>query len=89
MAKRATKLARILQTLLRRSLNRFEAELVGDHCLHSTVSSLRHSYALTVESHWEQVPNNHSDQLTSVKRYFIPEKGRNKAKQLLKLWGLL
>lgn len=89
MAKRVTKLARILQTLIGRSLNRFEAEPLGDHCLHSTVSALRHSHAITVESHWEQVPNNHSDQLTSVKRYFIPEKGKNKAKQLLKRWGLL
>jgi hypothetical protein len=37
------------------SLNRFEAERFGDHCLNSTVSVLR-ADGLTLHGQWEYVP---------------------------------
>lgn len=36
-----TKIMTVYETLQKRSLNRFEAERIGDHCLHSTISELR------------------------------------------------
>lgn len=40
--RRPRKWARILRAFLDgRSLNRFEAERIGDHCLHSTVAKLQ------------------------------------------------
>ena len=36
-----TKKSMILDALRQRSLNRFEAEKLGDHCLNSTISILR------------------------------------------------
>lgn len=36
-----TKKSAILETLRQRSLNRFEAERLGDHCLNSTIAELR------------------------------------------------
>src|SRR5713226_95358 len=42
LAQRETKLKRILAELARgRSLNRFQAEPLGDHCLHSTVAKIQ------------------------------------------------
>lgn len=51
-----TKLARILAILRSgRTLNRFDAEVVGDHCLNSTVSALRADGNL-INGQWERVP---------------------------------
>lgn len=51
-----TKLARILAILRSgRSLNRFEAEAYGDHCLNSSVSALRADGNL-IHGEWERVP---------------------------------
>lgn len=41
MSSASTKKSRVLAELRRRSMNRFQAERIGDHCLHSTVSALR------------------------------------------------
>ena len=50
-----TKVGRILAILRSgRTLNRFEAEVVGDHCLNSTVSILR-AYGYLIDGQWEQV----------------------------------
>ncbi|NHZ83950.1 hypothetical protein F2P44_32480 [Massilia sp. CCM 8695] len=50
-----------------RSLNRFEAERFGDHCLHSTISTLRgKGYQFFDE--WEWVPTRFGKEV-HVKRY--------------------
>jgi hypothetical protein len=50
-----------------RSLNRFEAEKVGDHCLHSTVAALR-AEGYNIISRWEDVPTRFG-RTARVKRY--------------------
>ncbi|ETF02150.1 hypothetical protein W822_15600 [Advenella kashmirensis W13003] len=64
-----TKKAAILAALHKRSLNRFEAERIGDHCLHSTISELRND-GHSITSSWETVPNRFDGE-TRVKRYFL------------------
>lgn len=49
------------------SLNRFEAERLGDHCLHSTVSTLRSKGHLFHDA-WEWVPTRFGREV-HVKRY--------------------
>lgn len=61
-----TKIGRIHAELIRRSLNRFEAEHVGDHCLHSTVARLRSEGVLIVDQ-WETVAGRFGP--VRVKRY--------------------
>lgn len=58
--------------LLRRgiSLNRYEAERHGDHCLNSTIAELRNHYHQPIQSRWETVPNR-LGRLTRVKRYWM------------------
>lgn len=63
-----TKKAAILGALLNRSLNRFEAERIGDHCLHSTISDLRND-GHNIFSQWEVVETRFKP--TRVKRYFL------------------
>jgi len=64
-----TKKQRILEALRAGSLNRFEAERIGDHCLHSTVSSLKES-GHVILSHWERVPTRWGAPCR-VKRYWL------------------
>ncbi len=64
-----TKKQRILEALRAGSLNRFEAERIGDHCLHSTVSSLQKS-GYVILSHWERVPTRWGSDCR-VKRYWV------------------
>jgi hypothetical protein len=54
------------------SLNRFEAEALGDHCLHSTVSTLVNHLGLEISRKWEAVPNRFGG-TTRVKRYWFSE----------------
>lgn len=49
------------------SLNRFEAERFGDHCLHSTVATLR-SKGYLFHDVWEWVPTRFGKEV-HVKRY--------------------
>lgn len=80
-----TKIATILRLLLDgRSINRFEVEHVGDHCLHSTISTLANDYGLTFARVWEQVPNRFGGQ-TRVIRYSLPTFERFRAAQVLNL----
>lgn len=72
-ASRKTKKQVILEALTSGSLNRFEAERLGDHCLHSTVSELRQS-GHAILSHWERVPTRWGVECR-VKRYWL-EVGR-------------
>lgn len=63
-----TKVGRILSILRSgRSLNRFEAEAYGDHCLNSTVAILRADGNL-IHDHWERVPTRFGKK-ARVKRY--------------------
>lgn len=64
-----TKEKKILNLLQAGSLNRFEAEKYGDHCLHSTVSILKKK-GHNIQSHWEKVPTRFGYE-TSVKRYYV------------------
>ncbi|WP_235953532.1 helix-turn-helix domain-containing protein [Noviherbaspirillum galbum] len=50
------------------SLNRFEAERLGDHCLNTTISSLGNKGYL-FRGEWETVPNRFGGE-TRVKRYY-------------------
>lgn len=63
-----TKIMMILETLEKRSLNRFEAERIGDHCLNSTVSGLRKA-GHKIYDQWEVVETRFKP--TRVKRYFL------------------
>lgn len=49
------------------SLNRFEAERFGDHCLHSTIATLR-GKGYKFHDHWEWVPTRFGREV-HVKRY--------------------
>jgi hypothetical protein len=84
-SKAPTKIARVLEYLLfAGSLNRFEAERIGDHCLHSTISSLVHNYGLFFERTPEKVPN-HWGLPCDVIRYSLPLCKQKKANSLLGL----
>lgn len=50
-----------------KSLNRFEAEHLGDHCLHSTISTLRDK-GYKISDEWEWV-NTRFGREVHVKRY--------------------
>jgi len=64
-----TKKNAIMAVLRVRSLNRFEAERYGDHCLHSTISELRHDGHI-FHDEWETVPTSWGKD-TRVKRYHL------------------
>lgn len=71
-----SKIARILTILLAgTSINRFEAERAGDHCLHSTISVLANRHGLTFERQQERVPNHWGTPCT-VTRYSLPTSQR-------------
>lgn len=59
-------IAAILRT---RSLNRFEAERFGDHCLHSTIATLR-DLGFVIVTQWETVPTRFGKD-ARVKRYSL------------------
>ena len=66
------KIARILAHLLAGgSLNRFEAEHLGCHCLNSTISTLANRHGLTIQRKTERVPNNWGAPC-HVNRYSLP-----------------
>jgi hypothetical protein len=54
------------------SLNRFEAERYGDHCLNSTIATLRNDYYLPIMDCREAVPNRFGG-MTRVKRYWLEQ----------------
>lgn len=84
-AKAPSKISRILEHLLNAGpLNRFEAEPIGDHCLHSTISSLANGYGLSFKRTPEKVPN-HWGQDCDVIRYALPCNERARARDVLEL----
>lgn len=62
-----TKIGRVLAELRIRSLNRFEAERIGDHALNSTIAKLRGEGHLILDR-WEEVPTRFGKS-ARVKRY--------------------
>tara|TARA_R110000822_G_scaffold66105_4_gene161555 strand:- start:13619 stop:13948 length:330 start_codon:yes stop_codon:yes gene_type:complete len=84
-----SKIARILAHLLTgSSLNRFEAERLGDHCLNSTVSTLTNRYGLTFKRRPERVQNNWGTPC-SVNRYSLPESEFDRARDLMEYFSLV
>lgn len=64
-----TKIGRILAELRSgRSLNRFEAERIGDHALNSTIAVLR-AEGINIADAWEEVPTRFMGKTARVKRY--------------------
>lgn len=77
------KICRVLAYLIAgKSLNRFEAERIGEHCLHSTISRLANQYGLTVARKAESVPNNWGRPCRVV-RYWLGASERKRGKVLL------
>lgn len=77
------KICRVLAYFITgKSLNRFEAERIGEHCLHSTVSRLANQYGLTFSRKAESVPNNWGNACRVV-RYWLPASQRKRAQVLL------
>lgn len=82
--KRKTKISVVLEHLINgHSLNRFEAERLGDHCLNSTIATLSNSYGLVFMRHTETVPNRFGG-TTPVTRYQIAESALGAAVSVLK-----
>ncbi|MCY1376829.1 hypothetical protein D9M69_643490 [compost metagenome] len=65
-----------------KSLNRFEAERLGDHCLNSTVAVLANRYGLSVLREQERVPNNWGTPCL-VTRYSLPPSELRRARHAL------
>ncbi len=84
-SKAPSKITRVLTHLLYSgSLNRFEAERIGDHCLHSTISSLANSYGLFFKRTQEKAPNNWGAPC-DVTRYSLPDCEHCRAQSVLLL----
>lgn len=78
-----SKQSRILAHLLAgESLNRFDAERLGDHCLPTTISSLTSRFGLLFQHEPEQVPNRFGG-LTRVVRHSLPESQHGSARSVL------
>lgn len=78
-----TKIGHILYHLMTgASLNRFEAERIGDHCLNSTISALANTYGLAFNRRRERVPNRFGT-LTDVIRYSLPASQHDRATAVL------
>jgi hypothetical protein len=67
------------------SLHRFQAEDIGDHCLHSTISALFNGYGLVFDRERVKVPNRFGTQ-TTVTQYRLAGSSREKAARLLERW---
>lgn len=84
--KRESKQAKILRHFLAgQTLNVFEAEPLGDHCLNSTVSTLSNLCGLQFEREWETVPTRFGVKVRVV-RYKLAESSQEVAQALLMRW---
>jgi len=64
------------------SLNRFEAEALGDHCLPSTISTISRKYSLEIPRKMVKVPNQFGT-LTDVMCYWFSESDIAKVQSLI------
>ncbi len=82
-ARKPSKITRILGHILTGvSLNRFEAEPLGDHCLNSTIASLANQYGLDFIRRPERVSNRWGEPCR-VTRYSLPVSERDRARTVL------
>lgn len=80
-----SKICRVLAHLLAgASINRFEAERLGDHCLPSTIAVLANRHGLAFHRQPEKVPNRWGKPCL-VTRYSLPASERGKARKVLAL----
>lgn len=70
------------------SLNLFEAERIGDHCLNSTISTLANSHGFKFIRTRESVPNRFGS-MTSCVRYRLAPESKDAARKYLELVGVL
>lgn len=86
LANAPSKASRILAFMLLpgNSLNRFEAERLGDHCLNSTISRFSNDHDLQFRRTSEQVPNAWGDPRPVI-RYRLLDCQREKALAVLAL----
>ena len=70
--RRPTKQDRILRALRHGSLNRFEAEPLGDHCLNSTVLTLQNEDGIRIARHDEKVPTRFGSSATVCRYRVMP-----------------
>ncbi|WP_312976683.1 hypothetical protein [Stutzerimonas nitrititolerans] len=78
-----SKISRILAHLLTgASINRFEAEDLGDHCLNSTISILANRLGLPLLRYWEKVPNRWGKPCRVI-RYSLPETAHYEARAVM------
>lgn len=79
----ASKNVRILSHLMSgATLNRFEAETLGDHCLNSTISELANRHGLAFTRQPERVPNRWGKPCRVI-RYGLPPSETAMAAKLL------
>jgi len=71
----------IQHLLLGNSLHRFEAEALGDHCLHSTISIIARKYGLGIPRKLVKVSTRFNS-TTSVMRYWFSEEDKIKINSL-------
>jgi hypothetical protein len=64
-----------------RSLHRFQAETLGDHCLPTTISTISRKYALEIQRELIQIRNRFGT-LTHVMRYWFSEEDKIKINSL-------
>lgn len=81
---KTTKARTIAEALISGSLNRFEAERIGDHCLNTTVAELR-AKGFPCVAVWEEVPTRFA-RTVRVKRWWVPTSERTKARRILQAW---
>lgn len=82
LSQRPTKIKRVLSELARgRSLQRFEAESLGDHCLHSTIARIE-KLGIRVARR-EEVVRGFAGHPTRVVRYWLDEESRLRAAKFL------
>lgn len=80
-----SKICRVLAILISgRSLNRFEAEREGEHCLHSTVAVLSNTHCLLITRTPEKVPTNWGASCRVI-RYRLAPSHIDRAEKLLAL----
>ena len=66
------------------SLNRFEAEGLGDHCLNSTISALSSQHGLEFPRRWVKVPNRFGGE-TLCKEYTTSDDDKLKINKFLEV----
>lgn len=85
LGKAPSKIYRMLEHMLTgASVNRFEAERLGDHCLPSTIAKLANGYGLEFQRQPEKVPNRWGTPC-DVTRYSLPESQHQRARAVLAL----